>query len=324
MIRVTFNHKVLEFEGSMTTGQLLKKMNLLPEVVLVAKNGEIVTEDEFLRPEDEVEIIRAISGGADPASLPRSNSVPGPIPDGARVSYRIPIKDWPDSDQPREKLIQMGPDSLNDAELLAILLRTGVKGLSAVDLARQVLKDVGGWAVLARSDAADYQGVKGLGPAKIAQILAALEIGRRAAHAPKPDELYIRGSGDVFQLVSPKLRDLKKEVLDVLFLNSRNHVLAQERLSRGTVNRSSVFAREIVERALRRGAAALILIHNHPSGDPAPSAEDERVTQEMVWAGEILNLCVLDHVIIGGNRHFSFADEGKIEAMRSKARDKRK
>lgn len=356
-MKVKLNRKEIDVEGRMRAGDLLKKMDLLPETVLVARNGEVITEDEMLDADDRVEIIRAISGGADakfsppwqgsgrshrtllagsvaetlPGSPMRGSSLapaPEPEPDGEGdepdSGYRIPIREWPEGERPREKLLEAGAESLTEAELLGILLRTGVSGKSAVDLARSLLKSVGGLHGLVRSDPFDLTRVKGMGRAKAAQVMAALELSRRAASAGGTPVTYIRSSKDVSFLVAPTMRDMRKEALDVLFLNSKNRVLARERLSRGTVNRSSVFAREVVERALKRSAAAMILVHNHPSGDPAPSAEDERITRELVWAGELMNLCVLDHVIVGGTTCFSFADEGRIDRYRREMEGKQK
>ncbi|MBI2890448.1 MAG: DNA repair protein RadC [Nitrospirae bacterium] len=308
-MRVKVGGAIQDVEGKMRVRDLLKRLELLPEVVLVAKNGEVVTEDEMVGPQDEVEIIKAISGGSDgPPSAPSD-----------AAAYHVPIREWPEAERPREKLIQAGAESLTDPELIAILLRTGARGTSAIDLARRLLRLAGGLGKMVRSDPDKLRRIKGVGTAKVAQILAALELGRRVNALPASPAVVIRSSADVAHLAGPLLKDLRKEVLDVLLLNTRNKLLARERVSRGTVNRSAAFSREVFECGLRRQAAALILVHNHPSGDPTPSAEDEQFTREMVWGGEIMNLCVLDHVIVGGADHYSFADAGRIDAMRREA-----
>lgn len=231
------------------------------------------------------------------------------------------IRDWPEGERPRERLLAEGARRLTTAELLAIVLRTGARGRSAVELARRLLAD---WPGLAGLDAAEpeaLQAVPGLGPAKIAQLKAALALGRRllteAERAARP---RIASSRDVLELAAPRLHGLQRECCELLLLNGGNEVVALEPLSEGSLTESPIYPREIVARANRHHAAAFILVHNHPSGNPQPSAGDRQLTQELVLAGELLRLPLVDHVIVGRREHFSFADHGLIEEYRRRAR----
>lgn len=225
------------------------------------------------------------------------------------------ISSWPSEDRPREKLLQKGPGALSNSELLAILLRTGVAGNSAIDLARQIMNKFKTFRNMSHLDRREWNEFKGLGPAKVAQIEAALEIGRRFRDvetlSPKQK---IASPHDVVAEIVPyfggHLRDLKTEVFKVVYLNSSNCVIETGDAATGTVNQAMPIVREIIHSALQKYAAAIICAHNHPSGNITPSPEDKKFTQELTAAGKLMGIKVLDHIIIGDGHHFSFADEG--------------
>jgi DNA repair protein RadC len=221
------------------------------------------------------------------------------------------IKSWPEDDRPREKLLKRGAVALSNSELLAILLRTGVSGNSAIDLARQMLDKFGTFRNMSHTDMREWKEFKGLGPAKIAQIKAALEIGRRF----REDEVLsvkqkIASANDVANIIMPQMRDLKTEVFKVVYLNSNNRIIDISDSASGTVNHAMPIVREIIHAALQKFAAAIICVHNHPSANIAPSPEDKKFTQELSAAGKLMDIKVLDHIIIGDDNYFSFADEG--------------
>jgi DNA repair protein RadC len=220
------------------------------------------------------------------------------------------IKHWPSEERPRERLIASGPASLSDAQLLAVLLRTGRERASAVDLALDLLKRFGGLKGLSRLSIAELCAVSGIGPAKAAQLQAALELGRRALGTPLKKGIKIRGSLDVYRHYLPLLRDQKREVFLALLLDSKHRVLKELIVSTGSVNLSIVHPREVFNPAVRESAAAVIVLHNHPSGDPAPSREDRELTSRLVKAGEIMGIALLDHLIIGDGQYVSFAEQG--------------
>ncbi len=223
------------------------------------------------------------------------------------------IKDWPEDDRPREKLLTRGAGALSKSELLAIILRTGTAGVSAIDLARRLLDRFGTFRNMSHSDIRDWEEFKGLGPAKIAQIKAALEIGRRF----REDEVRIAGhkigsAQDVVNIIMPQMRDLKTEIFRVIYLSSSNRIIDINDAASGTVNQAMPIVREIIHTALQKYAAAVICVHNHPSANIAPSAEDRKFTQELHTAGKLMGIKVLDHIIIGDGHHFSFADEDEL------------
>ena len=225
------------------------------------------------------------------------------------------IKNWPKDDRPREKLLKKGSDALSSSELLAILLRTGVKGESAIDLARRIMDKFGSFRNMCQTDARDWQEFKGLGPAKLAHIQAALEIGRRFRDVESlPTKQKISSVEDVVQIIIPcvsdQMRDLKKEVFKVIYLNSNNKIIEISDAAVGTVNHAVPIVREIIHAALQKFAAAIICVHNHPSANVAPSPEDKKFTQELKAAGKLMDIKVLDHIIIGDGNYFSFASDG--------------
>lgn len=225
---------------------------------------------------------------------------------------RRPISQWPVAERPREKLLREGSRALSDAELLAIILRLGTKGSSAVDLARDVLAHFSGFRRMADADLAEWRRIKGLGTAKTAALIATVEIARRFWAEPSASPVPIESPAQVAALIGPHLRDLKHEVFEILLLNGRRKSLGTVRMDDGTVTETAVYAREIMSVALERRAASLVLVHNHPSGDPAPSAADTELTRRAVFAGKVMDVIVQDHVIIGDGTFYSFAQEGII------------
>ena len=223
------------------------------------------------------------------------------------------IKNWPADDRPREKLLLRGAGALSNSELLAILLRTGAAGVSAIDLARRIIDKFGTFRNMSHTDIREWKEFKGLGPAKIAQIQAALEIGRRfRENEVRPQQQKIASARDVVDIIMPQIRDLKTEVFKVVYLNSNNRIIDISDAATGTVNQAMPIVREIIHAALQKFAAAIICAHNHPSANIAPSPEDKKFTQELAAAGKLLGVKVLDHIIIGDGDYFSFADQGMM------------
>ncbi|MFA7676698.1 MAG: DNA repair protein RadC [Candidatus Omnitrophota bacterium] len=224
----------------------------------------------------------------------------------------VAISNWPKDDRPREKLLDKGEHTLSNSELLAILLRTGVKGRSAVSLARSILKKFKTFRDMSRADISRWRELKGLGPAKIAQIKSAIEIGRRFREEIKENRPKIETSKDVADIMMHRMRDLSKEVFKVILLDSQNRIVDVLEITEGTVNQAVPMVREIFQKALQKSASSIVCVHNHPSGEPNPSSEDKVFTQDLIKAGNILRVFVLDHLIIGDNVYFSFADKGMM------------
>ncbi len=225
------------------------------------------------------------------------------------------INNWPREDQPREKLLRHGEHTLSDSELLAIIVRSGAKGLSAVDLARKIMHKFKTFRNLSHTDPSQWVEFRGwgLGSAKITQIKAAVEIGRRLGETEaRVFRTRVESSSDVAEILKPRLRDLKKEIFKVVFLDSQSRIIDIAETGEGTVNQINPLLREIFHKALQSFAPFLICVHNHPSGDPQPSAQDRKFTSQLVKAGEILSVKALDHIIIGNDNYFSFLDAGLI------------
>lgn len=222
------------------------------------------------------------------------------------------ITDWPAAERPREKLLTRGPQALSDAELLAIFLRTGISGKTAVDVARELLSEHGGLRALLSTEPQQLCAAPGLGHAKVAQLMAALEIGRRHLGERLLRGTALESSRDTRAYLEAQLRDLDHEVFCALFLDTRHRVLAFEELSRGTLNGTAVYAREVVRRALRHNAAAVIFAHNHPSGVAEPSRADELLTQRLKEALALVEIRVLDHLVIGDGECVSFSERGLL------------
>ena len=223
------------------------------------------------------------------------------------------ILSWAEEDRPREKLLLKGKAALSDAELIGILIGSGTVSVSAVDLGRQILASAGNnLNALAKFSVKDLEKFKGIGEAKAIAIVAALELGRRRKEAELPEKQAISGSGDVFQLMQPHLTDLPHEEFWVLLLNRANAVIRKVQISSGGVSGTVADPKLIFKTALENLASALILVHNHPSGNLKPSQADKDLTQKMKQAGQLLEIPVLDHLILTERKYFSFADEGLL------------
>ena len=221
------------------------------------------------------------------------------------------IKAWPEDDRPREKLLKKGASTLSDSELLAILFRTGTRGVSAVDLARKVIKKFKTFQDMSHTDARDWKEFKGLGNAKIAHIQAALEIGKRFREDKvKKGKQKIKSANDVVDILMPQMRDRKTEVFKVVHLDSNNRIIDIEDAAIGTVNHAMPIVREIIHSALQKFAVSIVCVHNHPSGVIMPSMQDKKFTRELSDAGKLMEIKLVDHIIIGNNAFFSFDEEG--------------
>lgn len=222
------------------------------------------------------------------------------------------IKELPQDERPREKLAAKGALALSNAELLAIILRTGTQQESVARLAERLLSENDGLSGLNRLTVQEMSKVKGIGAAKALTIVAAIELGRRIHSLQPAERPIIRRPEDIRDLMMPRLRYESKEHFVALLLSTKNNVLAQPVISVGSLNASLVHPRELFREAINYSAAAVVLVHNHPSGDPAPSKEDIELTRRMISAGELLGISVLDHVIIGDGKYVSFKEKGII------------
>lgn len=227
-----------------------------------------------------------------------------------KVVY-IPLKNYPEEMRPREKLFLYGPEALSDQELLAILLRTGTKNRSALDLAQDLLLS-GGFAYLTQMSPEELRCIKGMGLAKTAQVKAALEIGRRLARQKMGPRPVIHSPADAASLLMGEMNYLDREHFKVINLNTKNQVLAIDHVSIGSLNASLVHPREVFKQAIKRSAAWLILVHNHPSGNTQPSSEDEALTRRLCEAGKLLGIEILDHLILGQNNYLSMKEKGYL------------
>jgi len=224
------------------------------------------------------------------------------------LEYHPTIKDLPFNERPRERLKAYGPGALSNAELLAIILRTGVEGESVLNLATRLMAKYGGLSGLARAGFTDLCGEKGVGPAKAAQLKAALELGRRLLVSSPQERPQVRSPADAANLLLLEMAFLDQEHLRVILLDSKNRVLATPTIYVGSLNASYIRVGELFREAIRANAAAIIVVHNHPSGDPSPSPEDVAVTRQIVQAGELLGIEVLDHIIIGQQKYVSLKE----------------
>ena len=222
----------------------------------------------------------------------------------------MPITDWPEGERPRERLLEQGAGALSDAELLAIFLRVGVRGRSAVDLARDLLNRFGGLNGLFAASRDDMSAVAGMGDAKFAQIQAIVEMARRALREQAREQPALSSPQAVKDFLALSLGSLGHEVFCVLFLDARNRLIACDEMFRGTLTQTSVFPREVVKRALTYNAAGAIFAHNHPSGAMEPSAADRMLTDTLKDALALVDVRVHDHLIVAGRRTLSFAERG--------------
>jgi len=224
------------------------------------------------------------------------------------VEYHPTIKELPEAERPRERLKLYGPGALSTAELLAIILRTGVEGESVLALASRLIARYGGLVGLAGADFADLCAEKGVGPAKAAQLKAAFELGRRLLVASPQERPLVRSPADAANLLMLEMGFLAKEHLKTVLLDSKNRVLGIPTICVGGLNIAAVQVGEIFREAIKANAAAIIVVHNHPSGDPTPSPEDIVLTRQIVQAGKLLGIEVLDHIIIGQQRYVSLRE----------------
>lgn len=229
------------------------------------------------------------------------------------ASYQT-IKDWPEDDRPREKLLSRGAQALSETELLAVILRNGnaSTGESAVDHARLLLNRFGGLKGIDEASPGELGKFKGIGPAKIAQVKACFEIARRVSSQKWETGQPLRSSEDVYRHFRENLGKEKRELFYVVLLNNKNRKIREVKISEGSLTASLVHPREVYNPVIRESAAAVIFVHNHPSGDPAPSPEDIDITRRLKEVGEVVGVRVLDHVVIGYDRYFSFSDKGML------------
>jgi DNA repair protein RadC len=224
------------------------------------------------------------------------------------VEYQPMIRDIPASERPRERLAKYGASALSSAELLAILLRGGVQGENVVNLAMRLLAAYGGLSGLAKSSSSELQTTRGIGPAKVTQIKAAFELGRRLLVESPDERPQIRSPADAANLLMLEMSLLDQEHLRLILLDTKNRVLEMPTVYIGNLNTSVIRVGELFRYALRVNCAGMIVVHNHPSGDPSPSPEDVRVTERIIQAGQLLDVDVLDHLIIGKQRFVSLKE----------------
>lgn len=225
------------------------------------------------------------------------------------------IKEWPEDERPRERLLAHGPESMSDAQLVAIILRTGGSGKSAMDMALELLGRFGSVGNIEKASLSELRSVKGVGLAKASQLKASLEIGRRAFREPcQKGPAFLSGS-DVYSFFHPKFRGLKREVFHCAMLDVKNRLLRDARISEGTITSSIIHPREAFREAIREAAVSVIFVHNHPSGDPNPSREDISITERLQKAGDTVGIKVLDHIIIGDGEYTSMLERGYLPSQ---------
>ncbi len=227
--------------------------------------------------------------------------------------YPLSIRNWPEDDRPREKLLKYGEHVLSNVELLAILIRTGTTGKTAIDLGRELLNKFKSLRAMSGVDVTEFKEIAGLKDAKIAQIKAAIELGRRMMSEEKAFHGVVKSSADVVDFLMPLMRDLKNEFFKILLLDKGNRISEVIDIDVGTVDQVNPSVRDILLTALKYQSPAMILTHNHPSGNIEPSDADKRLTKDLVKAALAMELRIFDHVIIGENSYFSFTDKGLIE-----------
>ncbi len=230
------------------------------------------------------------------------------------IEKSVLMRDLPTEEKPRERLLGQGANTLTNTELLAVLIQTGTGNLSALDLASRVLclDPISGVEFLSDCTQEQLMEISGIGPSKACQILAAVELGKRVNSSGFKERPKIKSPEDIANVFIPQMKHLKREEFRVCFLNTKNEVTAHEVISIGSLNASIVHPREVYARAIKRSAAAIILVHNHPSGNPEPSREDIEITSRLSESGLILGIKVLDHVIIGGQRWYSLKAHGDM------------
>lgn len=229
------------------------------------------------------------------------------------AEQRLSIKEWAEDDRPREKLLLKGRHSLSDAELLAILIGTGTRYETAVDLCKRILMEYdSNLDELARCTVTDLQKFKGVGEAKAISIVAAMELGRRRANAHGTEHPYMRASGDAYRFIAPVISDLDHEEFWVLLINRANQITKKCFISKGGMNSTVVDPKMVFKTALDNGCGGIVLCHNHPSGIVKPSQQDMTMTKRLLEGAHILEITLLDHIIVGAKTYFSFADGGLL------------
>lgn len=228
------------------------------------------------------------------------------------TSRRLTIKDLPPSERPRERLLAGGAAKCTDADLLAILIRSGTPQETAVQLAERILAEAGGLHELPRYGVDEILAVKGLGPAKAVSLLAAVELGKRLSSRMRTEAPTISSPGDAAGLLMEEMRHNLREHFCAILLDTKNKVISIEEISVGSLNTSLVHPREVFRPAIRKACASLILVHNHPSGDPTPSREDLDVTRRLCDAGKLIGIEILDHIVIGDGKFASFREKGLL------------
>jgi DNA repair protein RadC len=229
------------------------------------------------------------------------------------------INKWPEGERPRERLLKYGAVHLSDAQLLAIILRTGGGGKSALDLAIDILNSFGNLKGIENAAPGEFLSSKGIGNAKVAQLKAAFELGRRLLEEPHRKGPIFSSGRDVYLYYQQRLKDLKKEVFYCAMVDAKNRIFRDCRISEGTLTNSLIHPREAFRDAIKESAASVIFIHNHPSGDPSPSSEDILITERLVNAGAIIGINVLDHVIVGDESYTSMMEKGHISVKRDRS-----
>jgi DNA repair protein RadC len=250
--------------------------------------------------------IVAVPAAAPPATRPRPKRPRRAVP------RTLTIRDWPESERPREKLLERGAQALSDAELIALLLGSGIKGRSAVDVARSLIAEFGSLREMLSAERRRWKGKLGIGPARYATLMASIEIARRHLREPLRTSSALTAPDCTRKFLLAQLRDRPYEVFCGLFLDNRHRLLAFEEIFRGTIDGASVHPREIVRLTLLYGAASVIVAHNHPSGVAEPSQADEGVTRRLRQALALIDVRLLDHLIVGDGRCFSFSEHGLL------------
>lgn len=222
------------------------------------------------------------------------------------------IRDFPKDDRPRERLIKEGPSSLSTQELLAIVLRTGTKNESVLQISNQLLHKFDGLRLLMNASIEEISNINGIGEAKATQLLAAFELGKRINRLQFEERFVIKSPDDCAKFMMDEMRFLEQEHFICLYLNTKNQIIARETIFKGSLNASIVHPREVFKEAFRRSASSIICLHNHPSGDPTPSREDIEVTKRLVGCGKIIGIELLDHIIIGEHKYISLKEKGYV------------
>lgn len=229
------------------------------------------------------------------------------------ISKSYTIKDLPLNERPREKLIKYGVGSLSNAELIAVIIRTGYLEDTAIDLANRLISiDSSGISFLSHAEVEELTAIKGIGHCKAAQIIAAVELGKRISSRGGQDKLRVDSPLVIAELLMEEMRYLKREHFKIAILDTKNQIISIQDISVGNLNSSIVHPREVFNIAIKRSANSIILVHNHPSGDPTPSTEDINITHRLIDAGDIIGIKVLDHIIIGDNKYISFKQRNII------------